>query len=142
MIVDDSLYPSIPCCQDYQIIFGGISDDVLHLILLVLEPSPVSRTSCQILHEKIRSHQLSCKVTAYDLRPNLLDKQHPYLIANGFAEQRLFRCRTTWEVIIDHDEVGPPVCVKPQHVETDRKVVVLEDVDYLLRIAGVFSDGC
>lgn len=54
----------------------------------------------------------------------------------------MFGGRAAGEVIIDYDEVGPSVGVKPKHVEADGEVVVLEDVDDLLGVAGVFCDCC
>lgn len=142
MVVDNPLDSSIASSQDDQIILRGICDDILHLIFFILEPSPISGTTRQILHKQIRSHQLSRKITAYNLRPGLLNQQHPDLIAYRLAEQRLLGGRTAWEVIIHHDVIGSSVCVKAKYVETYGEVVVLEDVDYFFGVAGVFSNGC
>lgn len=142
MVVDDALDPSVASRQDYQIIFSGIGDDILHFIFFVLEPSPISGTPRQILHKQIRSHQLSRKVTSYNLRPCLLNQQHPDLIPYRLTEQRLLGCRTAWEVIIHNDVIGPPVCVEAKYVEPDGEVVVLEDVDYFFGVAGVLGYGC
>lgn len=142
MVVDNALDPSIASRQDDQIILSGICDDILHFIFFVLEPSPISGTTRQILHKQIRSHQLSRKVTAYNLRPGLLNQQHPDLIAYRLAEQRLFGGRTAWEVIIHNDVIGPSVCVEAKNIKTYGEIVVLEDVNYFFWVAGISGDGC